>query len=440
MLLGNELQAGKEKPVIKLLHVKLNKPGFISLISILLLVAATFFSIKHLALARQNQTDRINLSEVNSIQYGLLNASEWKDELTNIITTKIEEFELTDENREQLKEQVESLMYKLLNQVDQILKDDMGKIKKFLMNAFVDLDKLRENVPQLSEQLLIEITKPENKENLKQFLNKKLNGFVEDTFSYDEQKKLQKILNEENCDSKEEAATKLQNRIDKNSREIIIYIVLIFITLLSVFLLNILTAQRNSKTGLLLLVVTTLLFLANGITVPMIDIEAKITSLTFQLMGENIVFINQVIFFQSKSILDVVYLLIANGKPDMIFVGILIFGFSVLFPVSKIICSALLIQWPDRFSKSKFVQFFTFKSSKWSMADVFVVAMFMAFIGFNGIIGKQLDQLQNVNNYVEILTTNGTNLKSGFYLFLSFCLAGLFLSVAVHKKFDQHSS
>ena len=67
------------------------------------------------------------------------------------------------------------------------------------------------------------------------------------------------------------------------------------------------------------------------------------------------------------------------------------------------------------------------------MADVFVVAMFMAFIGFKGIIGDQLYPLKNANKYVEVLTTNGTNLKSGFYFFL-FCLSRLFLSVAIQNK------
>jgi uncharacterized paraquat-inducible protein A len=31
-----------------------------------------------------------------------------------------------------------------------------------------------------------------------------------------------------------------------------------------------------------------------------------------------------------------------------------------------------------------------FKTGKWSMADVIVVAIFMAYIGFSGIVGEQL--------------------------------------------------
>lgn len=414
------------------------KPDPVLIVSIILLASATFLSVKHIMLARQNQTARINLSEVNSIRYGMLNATEWKDELATIVTKKIEEFELTNANREQLKQQVEQLMYKLLDQVDQILKNDMGKIKQFLMNAFVDLDKLRENVPQLSEQLLNEITKPENKESIKQFILDKLNSFVAETFSHDDQKKLNEILVQENAANKMEAAKKLSQKIEETSKEIKRYIILLIVSLVSVFLLNILSDRRKTKAGLYILVITTLLFLANGIIVPMIDIEAKISRLTFELIGEKIVFTNQVFFFQSKSILDVVWILITDGKWDMIFVGILILGFSVLFPVTKIISSLLMIHSPDRFSNNKFVHFFTFKSGKWSMADVFVVAMFMAFIGFNGIIGRQLEHIKDVNEYVEILTTNGTSLKSGFYLFVLFCLAGLFLSVAIQKKLREN--
>lgn len=414
--------------------MKTFKPDIINILSIILILSAIFFSLKHLQLARQNQVDHINLAEVTSIRYGLLNANEWKDIISIIVAKKIEEFELTEQNRDQLKSQVEDLMFNLLDQVEQILKDDMGKIKQFLMNAFVNLDKLRNNIPKLSEQLLNEMSKPENKDRLKQFVLEELDNYVSETFNHDDQKKLNQILLSENLENKYVASVQLENRIDNTEDQIRIYTILLLGSLLVIFLINILSDKRKSKSGLFMILVSTLLFLANGLTAPMIDIEAKITRITFQFLGEDIIFNNQVFFFQSKSILGVVWILITNGKTDMIIVGVLIFGFSVMFPVTKIICSYLSIQSPKRYTKIKFVSFFTFKSGKWSMADVFVVAMFMAFIGFNGIIGDQLDQFKNANKYVEVLTTNGTNLKSGFYFFLSFCLAGLFLSAAIQNK------
>jgi len=50
------------------------------------------------------------------------------------------------------------------------------------------------------------------------------------------------------------------------------------------------------------------------------------------------------------------------------------------------------------------------------MADVMVVAMFMTYIGFNGIITNQLGQLSSSAPELEILTTNGTSLQPGYYL------------------------
>jgi hypothetical protein len=68
------------------------------------------------------------------------------------------------------------------------------------------------------------------------------------------------------------------------------------------------------------------------------------------------------------------------------------------------------------------------------MADVMVVAIFMAYIGFNGIVGSQLDMLENSSESVEIFTTNGTRLLGGFYLFLGFCLSSLALSEILVRK------
>ena len=63
------------------------------------------------------------------------------------------------------------------------------------------------------------------------------------------------------------------------------------------------------------------------------------------------------------------------------------------------------------------------------MADVMVVAIFMAYIGFNGIITNQIDKLNAAAGQEQgILTTNGTSLEPGYYLFFAFTLLGLFLS------------
>ena len=80
------------------------------------------------------------------------------------------------------------------------------------------------------------------------------------------------------------------------------------------------------------------------------------------------------------------------------------------------------------------IRFLVLKSGKWSMADVMVIAIFMAYIGFNGIITSQFGQLSTASQELVILTTNGTSLQPGYYLFLAYTLLALFLSGFLTRK------
>ncbi len=62
------------------------------------------------------------------------------------------------------------------------------------------------------------------------------------------------------------------------------------------------------------------------------------------------------------------------------------------------------------------------------MADVMVVAIFMAYIGFNGIINSELGDLQQAQQKVDLLTTNGTSLLPGYYLFFTYAVLAMFLA------------
>jgi hypothetical protein len=160
----------------------------------------------------------------------------------------------------------------------------------------------------------------------------------------------------------------------------------------------------------------------------MIDMEAKITQMSFVLMGHAVHFENQILYFQSKSVLDVFWILITDKYIQMKLVGVLVITFSIFFPVLKILSSMLYYYNFRRAREHPFIKFFVLKSGKWSMADVMVVAIFMAYIGFNGIITSQLGELSSAGQEVVILATNGTALQPGYYLFLTYTLLALFLS------------
>jgi uncharacterized paraquat-inducible protein A len=168
---------------------------------------------------------------------------------------------------------------------------------------------------------------------------------------------------------------------------------------------------------------------------PMLEIEAQISHLQFMLMGYPVEFFNEVVYFQSKSILDVVSILTATREVDMVLVGILLMTFSVVFPLLKLLASIVYIYNPRDLRRSLAVKFFAFKSAKWSMADVMVIAIFMAYIAFNGIIDNQWELVSRgaASAGVDVLTSNGTALQLGFYMFLAFCIFSLLISTIMES-------
>jgi len=115
-------------------------------------------------------------------------------------------------------------------------------------------------------------------------------------------------------------------------------------------------------------------------------------------------------------------------------VGVLLVTFSILFPLLKIVSSLGYFYNYRHARENPVIQFFVFKSGKWSMADVMVVAIFMAYIGFNGIITSQFGKLKSAGQELVILTTNGTSLQPGYYLFLTYTLLALFLTGYLTRK------
>jgi hypothetical protein len=163
----------------------------------------------------------------------------------------------------------------------------------------------------------------------------------------------------------------------------------------------------------------------------MIDLEAKISQLKFVLIGHTVQFDNQIIYFQSKSILDVFWIMMRHAYWLMNAVGILLVTSSVIFPLIKLL--ATVAHHFNLLGQNPVARFFVFRSGKWSMADVMVVAIFMAYIGFNGIIDSHLGNLRDKATEVTILTTNGTVLQPGYYLFLTYALVAMLVSSHIHK-------
>jgi hypothetical protein len=187
-------------------------------------------------------------------------------------------------------------------------------------------------------------------------------------------------------------------------------------------------------------IVSALILLIVGLTTTMIQIDARIQEMDFYLLGQNVTFKNQSLFFQSKSILDVVELLLKTGKLDSQIVGVLILAFSILFPMMKLLSTGIYILDQKRWAKNKFIYYFAFKSGKWSMADVMVVAILMTYIGFNGIVNSTLSDLNLNNATISSITTNNTAIQPGYIIFIGFVLYGFTLSGILKKITKEKES
>ena len=110
---------------------------------------------------------KIDLSEINHIRYGLLNVDEWAEQVASILTEKINEFEVTPENRAQLETSVSNVLYTLIDEVEELMVErtsgQFSGIKQWIAGFALDIEQLRDSVPTFARTVVDELNKPETK-------------------------------------------------------------------------------------------------------------------------------------------------------------------------------------------------------------------------------------------------------------------------------------
>jgi hypothetical protein len=406
---------------------------------ILLVIAAwSGFQVYHLS--NERAEIKKDYSVLNNITYGLLSVNAWRDHLVRVVTHRIDDFEFTKEQETIVKEQLSQVLHAVINKADSMVdrkqKTVRGKLRRFAVKTLVDEEKIHARVPELAATIVNEIKKPKNREKLKFLAQSKLKDFGSVTYdSANDVNRIKAILNKYGT-----ADVADFNRVSENAllslQEKAYFFAYIILGIMIVFLIMwwALKNQVALHTPLFIIsILLALIVLFVGLTSPMIEIDARIKEMSFLLIGERISFSDQVIFFQSKSIVDVVRVLLETGQFDSAFVGVLILIFSIVFPIGKLLATKLYLLGSEKWRNSKVIQFFAFKSGKWSMADVNVVAIFMAYIGFKGILDSQLSNLNMKTESLASISTNETSLQPGFILFVAFVLFGLILSVILQR-------
>lgn len=392
---------------------------------------------KIIVLSKEAQHLKQDYSDINNIKYGLFSINQWKEQLSVIINAEIANLDLSG-NKKQIKPLLEAQLNQLINSVDKKIKDKnkkttKGKLKQAFINAFVDIDDIKAGIPQYADDIIKIMQRPKTKKTLKGLISEKVDSYFEGTFQAEDVSRIESIVQKLEASDKEEAKAKLNIAILDKKNEIFTLTWILLGLALTLFVVSGYNAVLPS-TEYIVLVMMLFILLISGVMVPMIDLEAKISEMSFTLFEHSVKFVNQILYFQSKSVLDVFWIMITHHDIQMKIVGILMVLFSVVFPIAKLVSSVAYYYNRGNIRNNKIIQFFVLKSGKWSMTDVMIIAIFMAYIGFNGIISSQFGKLNSVDEELVLLATNGTSLQPGFYLFLGYTVLALFLSEFMTRK------
>lgn len=417
--------------------------NILAVVILVILVVLVIATVRIIQISGENQQLRADLAEVNHVKYSLLNVEEWSEQLKQILDKKIQEFEITPKNQESLESGIQDILYQLLDQMEVLMENrtegQFSRIKRWAAEMAVDIDQLRDSVPAYSTQILNELEKPDTKNAIRNLLTDKLDQYAAGTNSDVNRHEQEKLLEKYEGNTREEVTGNINLLLSDNMHTVNIHILLMIAGVIILFLVSFFQKAASAYPEVIMLVIASLVLLVGGVSLPMIQLEAKIDLVEFDLLGEQMRFKDNILYYQSKSIIDMVVLLIQDGSLRMIFVGSLIFLFSLIFPLLKLISTVIYQAGNETVNSNKLILFFVHKSGKWSMADVMVVAIFMAYIGFNGIVDSQMENFAEGAKPVEVFTTNGTQLLSGFYLFLAFVLSGMALSELVKRNDNQRN-
>jgi len=395
------------------------------------LAVIVYCSVNIFFIQRDRQTIKEDLIELSKIKYGLFSVDEWKQILSRIISKKIEELNFSPDQRVGMKSKVSAFLTKAISDFEERYYADNSKtiggiFKNIGSDFFGVFDKIKKDIPVITDQILEFLNDPGNRNKVKGYIMEKLGEYTDKTFSKIDYTEHNRILALYHYGDRDSTILGLQSDLDRLQLKSSHYIIALFILILAGGMMLMLTSSI-SKTEFLLYTLICFSLLWSGLTLPMIEIDARIQDMSFTLLGEQVSFTDQVLYYKSKSVLDVVRIMLSQGKWDVAMVGMLVLVFSVLFPVSKLISSLLFI-YREHLQSNRFIRFMVFRTGKWSMADVMVIAIFMSYIGFSGILTEQLNQLEGLTQKIDILTTNKSSLQMGFFLFTSFAILSLLIA------------
>jgi hypothetical protein len=404
---------------------------------VLLLLPAIWFTWKTVDGLAARRVLRTDLAEITNARYGILSADRWRELIGPMLNAQVDKLNLTGQSKN-LRPMVERSLYTLLDNIKAQMTAPKAKGSglpgggnAMLVNMIIAA--LRPHVPEYTSVVMMQLAKPDTQNSFKESIRGVLADAVKNTFSSTDMTTYNAILKRYGCPQTANGGEACQEILSRHiaqwDNKLTRYYLAVLASAALGFIVLMARKRTLSRGAVMLLMLFCITMLAGGVLSPMLEVEVRVTKLDATLLGTPIEFREQSLYYRSKTVLEVSQTLIQMGRPAMTLVAILVILFSVVFPVVKMLALGACLFRPALLRTNRLVKLLAFELSKWSMADVMVVAIFMSFVAFNGVVGSAWDGLRDVPNVQQVqIPTNASSILPGYYLFIGFCISSIFLS------------
>lgn len=421
---------------------------------ILLLLPAIWFSWKTVDGLAARRLIRTDLAELQHARYGILSADQWRDIIGPMLNAQVDKLDLKGQTRN-LRPMVERSLYALLDNIKTQMTapppkpapettPKPGAAKPFgaspmVVNMIVAA--LRPHVPEYTNVVMAQLTKPDVQKSFQDSIRSVLDNAVKNTFSSTDMTTYNAILRHYGCASGAACEQTLGTEIAQQDKQLTRDYLIVLASATLAFILLIIGKRTLSRGAVVVLMAFSITMLVGGVLSPMLEVEVRVTKVDATLLGTPIEFRDQSLYYRSKTVLEVFQTLIEMDRPEMKLVGVLVILFSVIFPALKMLALGASLFRPSLLRNSRIVRLLAFELSKWSMADVMVLAIFMSFVAFNGVTTSAWDGLRSMPNVQQVaIPTDASRILPGYYLFVGFCVSSILLSQKLQRGIAASSA
>jgi hypothetical protein len=440
--------------------------GVRSAVGILLLLPAIWFSWRTIDGLDKRRDLRTDLAELEHVRYGLLSADQWRAIIGPILNAQVDKLDLKGQTKN-LRPMVEHALNSLLDNIKAQMsatkpanragpanskgsKDSGGPAASskgsanskppplpglgnpLIVNMIINA--LRPHIPEYTNVVLAELGKPQNQKAFKESVRSVMTDAVKNTFSSADMSTYSAILSRYGCSAGPACEDMLRSRIREADARLNKDYVIVLASAGFGFILLGVGRRALSRLAVAVLMLFCITMLVGGVLSPMLEVEVRMSRLDATLLGSPVEFREQSLYYRSKTVLEVSRSLIEMHRPAMSLVAVLVILFSIVFPALKMLTLGVSLFRPSLLRTSRLVKLLALELSKWSMADVMVLAIFMSFVAFNGVIESAMGGLRQVGAVQQlVIPTNSSTILPGYYLFTGFCVASIYLSKRLER-------